>query len=211
MDLAHLRKEYESHPFDLADVDPDPFRQFARWFDDVSAVEVIEANAAVLASVGADSRPNARHVLVKAAERAGFVFFTNYESRKARQIEANPVACLVFAWSPLARQVIVEGRVSRTSPEDSDRYFALRPRESQLGAWASAQSRPLPDRATLDAAFADTVARFEGGEVPRPEHWGGYRVEPQRIEFWQGRLGRLHDRLSYVPAGTGWRIERLSP
>lgn len=211
MDLAHLRKEYESRPFDLADLDPDPFRQFARWFDEVAQSELIEPNAAVLATAGADGRPSARHVLVKSAERKGFVFYTNYLSRKARQIDINPVASLVFAWAPLARQVIVEGRVSRVSPENSDRYFAQRPRTSQLGAWASSQSRALGSRAELDEAFAQVTERYAGLDVPRPEHWGGYRIDPQRIEFWQGRTSRLHDRLVYEATGGSWRIERLNP
>ena len=213
MDLAAMRRDYESQPFDLADIDPDPYRQFARWFDDVVRSESIEANAAVLATTGADGRPTARHVLVKAAERNGFVFYTNYRSRKANQMEANPYAALVFTWAPLSRQVIVEGRVSRVAPEDSDRYFAQRPRDAQLGAWASDQSQPLADRRQLEASYEQTAHRYAEADVPRPDHWGGYRVDPQRIEFWQGRPSRLHDRLRYRrDATTGrWTITRLAP
>jgi len=211
MELADLRREYQSHPFDVVDVDPDPYRQFALWFAEVDEADGLEANAAVLATAGADGRPSARHVLVKGVDRSGFVFYTNYRSRKAAQMETNPHASLVFAWAPLNRQVIVEGRVSRINPEDSDAYFATRPRTSQLGAWASPQSQPVASRAVLDEAFADLETRYAGMTVPRPAHWGGYRVDPDRIEFWQGRANRMHDRLSYGRAGGGWRIERLAP
>jgi pyridoxamine 5'-phosphate oxidase len=211
MELADLRREYQSHPFDVVDVDPDPYRQFALWFAEVDEADGLEANAAVLATAGADGRPSARHVLVKGVDRSGFVFYTNYRSRKAAQMETNPYASLVFAWAPLNRQVIVEGRVSRINPEDSDAYFATRPRTSQLGAWASPQSQPVASRAVLDEAFADLETRYAGMTVPRPAHWGGYRVDPDRIEFWQGRANRMHDRLSYGRAGGGWRIERLAP
>jgi pyridoxamine 5'-phosphate oxidase len=212
-DLATLRREYQSRPFDEADADPDPFRQFDRWFVEVSAAGLAEPNAAVLATVSAQGRPSARHVLVKAAGDGGFVFYTNYRSRKAGELALNPSAALVFTWSALSRQVVVEGEVAKVPVEVSDRYFAQRPRGSQLGAWASPQSQPLADRAALDVAFAEAEARFDGIDVPRPPHWGGYRLTPDRIEFWQGRLSRLHDRISYELAGsdTGWHRQRLAP
>jgi pyridoxamine 5'-phosphate oxidase len=211
MELADLRREYQSQPFDVVDVDPDPFRQFSRWFTEIDGASALEANAAVLATAGADGRPSARHVLVKGVDRSGFVFYTNYRSRKAAQLETNPYAALVFAWAPLSRQVVVEGRVSRVSAEVADAYFGTRPRASQLGAWASPQSQPVASRAALDEAFANLEARYAGQPVPRPPHWGGYRVDPDRIEFWQGRANRMHDRLSYARAGGSWRIERLAP
>lgn len=210
-ELAKLRREYQSQPFDEADADPDPFRQFDRWFDEVSRAGLTEPNAAVLATAGADGRPAARHVLVKAAGDGGFVFYSNYHSRKAGELAANPHAALVFTWSALSRQVVVEGQVAKVPPEQSDRYFAQRPRGAQLGAWASAQSQPLQNRAELDAAFAEVEQRFAGRVVSRPPHWGGYRLTPDRIEFWQGRLARLHDRLSYHRTDAGWHCQRLAP
>lgn len=206
-----MRREYEARPFDLADADPDPYRQFERWFEEVSRTDGLEANAAVLATADGHGRPSARHVLVKAVEQRGFVFYTNYHSRKGRQLEVNPHAALVFAWAPVGRQVCVEGAVRPVTDEESDEYFAQRPREAQLGAWASAQSHPLGSRQELEQALAAMADRFAGLAVPRPPHWGGYRLEPQRVEFWQGRVGRLHDRLCYELEPSGWRIERLNP
>lgn len=212
--LADLRRDYEERPFDIADTDADPFRQFARWFDEVVAATELEPNAAVLATADAGGRPSARHVLVKGVDGRGFTVFTNHGSRKARQLAANPRASLVFTWAPLARQVIVEGTVERVDDADADAYFATRPRSSQLGAWASEQSTVLPDRAALDARYVEAEERFAGRPVERPPFWGGYRVVPDRVEFWQGRPSRLHDRIVYRPDAdrTGsWRRERLAP
>jgi pyridoxamine 5'-phosphate oxidase len=210
--LAQLRRSYETAPFDLADAAADPFEQFGRWFDEVAASGLAEVNAAVLATATAAGRPSARHVLVKGAGPEGFVLYTNYGSRKATELDANPWAALVFAWSPVGRQVTAEGPVERVPPAESDAYFAARPRDSQLGAWASAQSTPLASRAELDAAWAEAADRFGGRPVPRPPHWGGYRLRPRRIEFWQGRPNRLHDRIVYTAVpGDGWERGRLAP
>ena len=213
-ELADLRRDYEARPFDIADTDPDPFRQFARWFAEVADASELEPNAAVLATADGDGRPSARHVLVKGVDLRGFTVFTNHGSRKARQLAANPWASLTFTWAPLARQVLVDGAVERVTDAEADEYFATRPRSSQLGAWASEQSTVLADRAALDARYADAEERFAGRPVERPPFWGGYRVLPDRIEFWQGRPSRLHDRIVYLPdpgAPGGWRRERLAP
>lgn len=212
MDLADLRRTYQSRPFDLHDSAPDPFDQFRRWFSEVAASGTIEPNAAVLATASADGRPSARHVLVKGVDSRGFVFFTNYRSRKAADLTVNPRASLVFAWSPLARQVVVEGGVERVSEAESEAYFASRPRTSQLGAWASPQSEVLASRAELDAAYAAAEQRFGEGPIARPPHWGGYRVLAEQVEFWQGRPSRLHDRIVYVRDASGtWQRKRLAP
>ena len=194
------------------DLLPDPVALVRRWFADARAAGVEQHDAMTLATVAPDGRLSARVVLLKGIDPRGFAFFTNYESRKSRELDANPQAALVLLWTPLQRQVRVSGRVERLSAEESDAYFATRPRGSQLGAWASRQSRPLADRAELEARWAALDARYAGATVPRPPHWGGYRVEPDEIEVWQGRANRLHDRFRYRrgPDG-GWTYERLQP
>ncbi len=194
------------------DLLPDPIALVRRWFADAQAAGVGQHDAMTLATATPDGRPSARAVLLKGIDQRGFAFFTNYESPKGRELDANPHAALVLLWIPLHRQVRISGQVERLSAEESDAYFATRPRGSQLGAWASQQSRPLPDRAELEARWAALDARYAGLAVPRPPHWGGYRVDPDEIEVWQGRANRLHDRFRYVrtPEG-GWTHERLAP
>ncbi len=212
MPLADLRKEYMARGLDVGDLDADPILQFRAWFDEALAAQLTEPNAMTLATVGADGRPSARMVLIKGVSEAGFVFYTNYDSRKGRELGATPWAALVFYWAELERQVRIEGRVERTSAADSDAYFHSRPVGSQLGAVVSAQSAVIPDRAALETRLRELEARYHDQEVPRPDHWGGFRVVPDAIEFWQGRPNRLHDRLRYRKAPDGlWVIERLSP
>jgi pyridoxamine 5'-phosphate oxidase len=212
MSIADLRRDYSQPPLLESDVDADPFRQFRAWLEVALTGGLAEPNAMILATVAADGQPSARTVLLRGFDDAGFVFYTNYDSRKSCELAGNPRAALVFFWPELQRQVRVEGTVERVTPEESDRYFQTRPRDSQLGAWASPQSTVIPSRATLEELFREADQRFEGRDVPRPPNWGGYRVRPAVLEFWQGRPGRLHDRLCYrrLPSG-GWKIERLSP
>jgi pyridoxamine 5'-phosphate oxidase len=209
-DLSLLRDEYTRAGLSEANADADPIVQFNRWFDDAVAADLRHPNAMTLATVD-DGRPSARVVLLKSVDEHGFVFFTNFESRKGRELAANPAAALLFFWSELERQVRVDGTAEKVSPEESDAYFATRPYGSQIGAWASAQSAPIPSREVLEARARELDARYGGGPVPRPGHWGGYRVAPVEIEFWQGRANRLHDRLRYRLAGGVWTRERLSP
>ena len=209
--LARLREEYTRAGLGESDVDPNPIEQFRGWFGEALAADLHEPNAMTLATATPDGRPSARVVLLKGFDERGFVFYTNYEGRKSTEIEANPRAALVFYWGELERQVRVEGRVSRVPDEASDAYFAERPRGSQLGAWASEQSRPVRDRGALEERLRELEGEYEGREVPRPPFWGGYRVEPETIEFWQGRENRLHDRLRYRRSTGGWKIERLQP
>lgn len=208
-----LRAELQERGLRRADLDEDPFVQFAAWFDLAERAEVHEPEAMVLSTVGADGRPSSRHVLMKSVDH-GFVFFTNHLSQKGRELEDHPVAAACFPWNILARQVRVAGPVERVSDVESDEYFATRPRSSQTGAWASRQSEVIADRAVLEARWAEADARFEGIDVPRPQYWGGFRVIPREFEFWQGRPSRLHDRFRYTADGSTsgtWRIERLSP
>jgi len=211
-DPAQLRVEYQRASLDERDVDRDPLRQFARWFEESVAARVPEPNAMTLATVGADGRPAARIVLLKELDARGFCFYTNYDSRKGRDLAADARAALVFFWIELERQVRVEGATERVASAESDAYFALRPRMSRLGAWASPQSTPIPNRAALDERFAAIAARYpDEQDVPRPPNWGGYRLLPDRLEFWQGRHSRLHDRIAYRRDDDNWLIERLAP
>jgi pyridoxamine 5'-phosphate oxidase len=212
MDLSDLRREYEQAGLSEADLAADPVVQFRAWFAQALAADPRDANAMTLATADREGRPSARIVLLKGADERGFVFFTNYESRKGRDLTENPHAALVFFWPLLDRQVRVEGRVERTSREESAAYFKSRPLKARLGAWASRQSRVLPEREELEREVARAEERFADGEVPLPDFWGGYRLVPAAVELWQGRPSRLHDRFRYErsPAG-GWRVERLSP
>jgi len=200
-----------SEALDEQTIDRDPINQFKRWFDDAIASGMKLPEAMTLATATRDGRPSARVVLLKDVDNEGFVFFTNYRSAKARDLEANPQAALVFYWSQFDRQVRVEGTAERVSAEESRTYFKTRPRESQIGAWASPQSDIIENRELLETRVAELEQLYGDGEIECPEHWGGYRVKPTRIEFWKGRLGRLHDRIVYERAGTQWTINRLAP
>lgn len=210
-EIARLRREYAGQPLEEAQAPDEPLALFRHWFEEALRAELTEPNAMVLATVDASGRPSARVMLLKDFDEAGFVFYTNYESRKGKELAQNPWAALVFWWAELMRQVRIEGRVEKVPAEESDAYFQTRPRESQLGAWASPQSQVVPDRATLEQRVAEWARQFNGRKIPRPPHWGGYRVVPEVIEFWQGRSGRLHDRLRYRRTTQGWVRERLAP
>jgi pyridoxamine 5'-phosphate oxidase len=210
MNIADLRQEYMRSGLSETQADPDPVRQFERWFEDALRARVPLANAMTLATVTPSGAPSARIVLLKGVERGGFLFYTNYLSRKGRELERSARACLLFLWSELERQVRIDGAVEKVTAGESDAYYATRPLGARLSAWASAQSETVGNRETLEQAM-DAARRRHGESPPRPPHWGGYRVDPQEIEFWQGRSDRLHDRLLYKRAGSSWTIERLSP
>jgi pyridoxamine 5'-phosphate oxidase len=208
---AEMRKDYSLAGLAQKDLARDPFRQFEKWFQEVEAAKVAEPNAMVLATATRDGRPSTRTVLLKALDGRGFVFFTNYDSRKGRDLAENARVSLLFPWIAYERQVIVEGAVTKLSREESDAYFHSRPRPSQLAAWASPQSTIIGSRAGLEEAMKTLEKKYAGLEVPLPPHWGGYRVTPESVEFWQGRRSRLHDRLRYRRDKDGWIVERLAP
>jgi pyridoxamine 5'-phosphate oxidase len=209
--LLERRHSYDRATLDETRAAADPFTQFRSWIHDALTAGVLEANAMTLATVDASGQPSARVVLLRGWNELGFVFFTNYESQKGREIAANPAAALLFFWAELERQVRIDGRVEKLTTEESDAYFARRPRGHRISAWASPQSEVIPARAFLEAQMEAVEERFRDVEVPRPPHWGGYRVFPERLEFWQGRPDRAHDRLAYTRTASAWKRERLAP
>lgn len=211
MNLADFRKEYSTRSLQRSQIQENPIEQFSIWFAQAVELQVHEPNAMTLATVDSEGMPSQRTVLLKHFDASGFTFFSNYHSRKARELQLSGKASLLFPWLTLERQVIVQGTVEKTSAEESAEYFHSRPRESQIGAWVSEQSTVIPDRDYLNARLAELQEKFGDGPIPLPPHWGGYRLIPQTIEFWQGGAARLHDRFLYRLESSGWQIERLSP
>lgn len=209
--IADLRREYASRALGEDQAEADPIRQFTTWFDEAASAQILDVNAMTLATTTADGDPDARIVLLKGFDDDGFAFFTNYDSAKGRDLAAHPRACLLFFWVELERQVRITGSVTKVSRSESEEYFHSRPFESQVGAWASAQSTTVTDRAVLETRYAELTAQYAGQSVPLPAFWGGYRVTPERVEFWQGRPSRLNDRLLYSRDTSGWSRSRLAP
>ncbi len=210
-ELAALRREYGDAGLDHPDLAPDPIGMFRQWLHHAVVAGIHEPNAMVVATVSPLGHPSSRMVLLKGVDERGFVFYTNLESRKGRELAGNPAVSLLFPWHDLQRQVRIDGTAERVTEEESQAYFASRPRDSQLGAWASRQSEEVPSRAALQAAYEQVEERFAGQDVPLPPFWGGFRVRPELVEFWQGRRGRMHDRLVYRREGEGWGTARLAP
>jgi pyridoxamine 5'-phosphate oxidase len=208
---THLPKEYPSRKFDEKNADPDPMKQFEKWFNEAMKAELKEPNAMALATSTKKGRPSVRFVLLKSYDENGFVFFTNYESRKGNELKENPIASMVFWWVELGRQVRIEGSVEKISKKESEEYFQSRPFESQISALASAQSQVIENRESLEKRYENLRKQYEGKTVPCPPYWGGYRIVPDTFEFWQGWANRLHDRILYTKTKDGWRIERLAP
>ena len=211
-DISSLRKEYNRGDLIEGSIPDSPIELFSQWFAETGAMNIPEPNAMILTTVSEEGKPSSRAVLLKGLEQGSFVFFTNYESRKSREIEHNPHVSLLFLWLEAERQIRIEGIAAKISKEESAQYFAMRPRESQLGAWASDQSKPVSSREELERKFKEMELRFQNTEqIPMPEFWGGFAVSPISIEFWQGRIGRLHDRIKYEKEGDAWTKQRLNP
>jgi pyridoxamine 5'-phosphate oxidase len=211
MSIADIRRDYMKATLSEDKVDKNPFSQFTFWWDEALRAEIDEVNAMTLSTISKDGKPGSRIVLLKGYDENGFVFFTNYESRKGRDLQKNPYASLLFFWKELERQVRIEGPCEKVTEAESDQYFLSRPDGSRIGAWASPQSQVIASRDVLDQNIIELENRFQGQHIPRPPHWGGYRVKPEQVEFWQGRPSRLHDRILYTRGSAGWTINRLAP
>lgn len=209
--IANLRNDYTKAALDVGQTAESPIEQFRQWFTDARTAKVLETNAMTLSTVDAGGKPSARVVLLKDITEKGFTFYTNYNSRKGKEIENNPYAALTFFWPELERQVRIEGKLTKVGEQTSNVYFASRPRASQIGAWASPQSEEIPNRGILETREKDFLKKFEGVAIPRPDHWGGYELIPDKVEFWQGRKSRLHDRIIYYRENNGWKRKRLAP
>lgn len=210
--IADIRKDYTKSELDITTMSKDPVTQFTSWFDEALASQVIEPNAFTLSTVASDGRPSGRILLLKGVENGKFIFYTNYQSGKGKELENNPACALTFFWPELERQVRIEGIASRTDAASSEKYFQSRPRESQIGAWASPQSTVISSREILDERVKELQKKFEGvDKLPKPNQWGGYEVEPNEIEFWQGRANRLHDRIVFYKVDAAWQVHRLAP